>query len=75
VHRELALGDAAPKLGGEHQPARRVVVDLGPVALDPGLRGLGDVHRDVGALQQRATSSPSFGHIAMPMLARTSIRS
>lgn len=52
VHEELAALDAATQLAKQRQPLERVVVVLGVVDDDALVLLLGDIHRDVGALQQ-----------------------
>ena len=53
VQEQLALRDAAAELGDERELARAVLVALGDVELAARVVFLGQVHRDVGALQQR----------------------
>ena len=50
---ELALLDRAAELGEQAEPGGRVVVALGGVELDADVRLLREVHRDVGAAEQR----------------------
>ena len=69
VEDELALLDRAAQLADSAEPRGRVVVALGVVELDAGVRLLGDVHGDVGARSSVSTSSPCSGKSAMPMLA------
>ena len=53
VQDELVVLDRAAQLAGEREALHGVPVLLGLVELGAGVVGLGDVHRDVGALQQR----------------------
>ena len=53
VQLEVAVVECLPQRGDGTEPLRRVRVTCDVVDLDPGLLALGDVHRDVGATQQR----------------------
>ena len=50
---ELILVHALPQLGDQRQAAVRLLIAAGRVHGDADTVGLGDVHRDVGLLQQR----------------------
>ncbi len=52
VHLQLVAGQSAPQLPHHHQAIGRVAVPLDVVLLDAAPLLLGEVHRDVGVLQQ-----------------------